>query len=486
MIQLRPYQEKIIHDVRQKFMYGNKRVIMCAPTGSGKTVMFTSIALNTLKKGNKVLILTDRIELLKQTFKSLENAGIEPDFYNAHTKKTPTSPAIVAMIETVKRRHKANKLTIPVPDLIIVDECHRGNFNAIFDIFPDAFYIGATATPLATAKDKPLKNYFEDIVSDFDVPDLIEQEFLCPAVSYTAKVVDNSQLKVDYKKGDFSDKSLSQAFDKPTVYTGLIKAMRQFAENKKTIIFCVNIKHSENTEYELRAAGYKTAIVTSNSTPEERQENLDFFHSTPDAVMVNCGILTTGYDHPPIECVVMNRATISVPLWLQCCGRGSRLAPGKEEFTIIDMGGNINRLGSWENRRDWKKWFFDPPKKGQEQPPPTKECPECEAIIHARIMQCPHCEHMFEAKEIEQVEAIVVPLQQIPKHLKNRYIADFSIDELLQVKKIRKYKTSYIVRIVRNRGIEAMTELRVKLGYKKGWEYYQLHGDKTFTNIKIK
>lgn len=141
------------------------------------------------------------------------------------------------------------------------------------------------------------------------------------------------------------------------------------------------------------------------NTPEyERKAILEWFKNTSDAILCNVAILTAGWDEPTIETVIMNRSTLSMPLWLQCTGRGSRPAPGKKTFTIIDLGGNAAQpsIGDWNAPRNWENIFFNPPKKGEEGVAPSKNCPECDAILHASAKVCQYCGYVFPSKEQDQ------------------------------------------------------------------------------------
>jgi superfamily II DNA or RNA helicase len=485
MLKLRKYQIELIDEIKNKFKHNKKRVILCAPTGAGKTVIFTKIVSDTLNKDlfNRVLIITDRIELFNQTFSAIDNIGAKPSIYNAKVKKGKSvlGRCVVGMVETIKRRGKDD---IGDFNLIIIDEAHKGNFSKIFEIWPDAFYIGATATPLATKKDTPLKKFYNDIAFVLDVNDLITEGFLMPAKTYAMTgLIDDDSLQYDYKTGDFTSASLSAEFSKPELYEGVKEAYLTHAKGKKTMIFCINIAETENIANLIDGAYF----IHSKTSKEDRDDRLQKFHQSKDGVMVNCGILTTGYDHPPIEVIIMNRATMSLPLWLQCCGRGSRISPntGKEYFTIIDMGGNVKRLGLWEDERDWIDWFLNPPKKGIGKPAPTRECASCNAMLPARQLECPYCGSVIQAKEAERINGVLKEAVSIPEHLKNRYIIDLSVKELHEIRLIKKYKMGFIVRVLRSKGIQALKEYEAIAGYKRGWHIHQISGDQNFKNIKI-
>lgn len=489
-MKLRPYQSDLINEVKNKFAAGKKRVILCAPTGAGKTVMFTTMVSQMVakQKHTRCLIVTDRVELLKQTYGSIDNSGTKAEIYNAKVDKDipVTSRVVVAMVETIKRRHKSGSLKIGNFDLIIIDEAHKGNFKKLFEIYPNSYYVGATATPIATSKKEPLKMFWDDIAFKVDVPDLINQGYLVGIHPFAMTAINYDNLKKSYSKGDYTEASQYSEFEKPAVFAGLLKAWKKHAVDKKTIVFCVNIEHTINTACDFVEAGFSAVYITSKSSSAERQLAIEKFHSGKAQIMVNCGILTTGYDHPAIECVIMNRATMSEPLWMQCCGRGSRLYQGKDEFILIDMGGNSERNGQWDDERPWIDWFHNPKKAGRSQPAPVKDCPMCDSMIPVRLMVCPYCDYKYpipEGKEL--VEGVLVELRAAPADLLGKYIGELTLDELMQLMKSKRYSAEFIYRAVRSRGESALSHFAKIAGYKKGWVYYQMGQPKNFFNIKI-
>jgi superfamily II DNA or RNA helicase len=490
-MQLRPYQDTQIYELRNKFNTGKKRVILCSPTGSGKTVTFTELIRLTLSKSdsNRVLVITDRIELFQQTFKTLVRIGIEPTIYNAQVKSTQevTARVVVAMIETLKRRWKKyGKLPLGKFDLIIIDEAHKGNFKKVFDMYPDAFYIGATATPLATTKRDPLKNYYNDIVNVIDIPELIKDGYLVDEQVFAMMLFDESKLVKDSKKGDFTEKSQFDAFNDKKLFKGLVDAYIEKAIGKKTIVFCPNIAMSEMIASKLSIVNENTFCLTSKNTKEERKQILDQYHESTDGVMVNCGILTTGYDHPPIEVCILFRATESIPLFFQMVGRCSRPSPGKDRMIVIDMGGNAKRIGLWSDSKDWVDLFWNPPKAGNPAPAPTKDCPKCEALIHMRVMVCPHCGHVFESKVKKFVEGVLVEL----KSIENKKISDCTVNDLIDLKNTGLYSHGYICRVIRsNKNASANLYEYYKKEINKGnaeyWVRYQLKMDKGYSDFTL-
>lgn len=388
-MELRDYQIKLTDDVIRKL--SKRKVIAQLATGGGKTVCFSSITKRYIDKHEKsVLILVHRKELLQQTRRSLHNAfNLDCQIIIAGMKTIPYNRIYVGMVETVKRRidqlHNIG--------MIIIDEAHIANFNLIHNHFPESYFIGFTATPLAAAKDKPLKNYYNDIVCGIDIADLIKIGSLCANETYAAKdSVNRKELSI--KAGEFDNNLMGLEFSQPQHVKNVVKIYKEKAEGTKAIVFNVNIEHSLKVTDAFKEAGYNCRHFDGETDSNERTEVLSWFENTPGAILCNVGIATTGFDEPTIETVIVNRSTMSMPLWLQMTGRGSRPTEFKKTFTIIDMGGNAITHGDWCDRHNWDYLFWNPPKKG-EGVAPVKDCPKCMRILHAKVMICPECGHEF-------------------------------------------------------------------------------------------
>lgn len=463
MIELRPYQTQAIQLLRKSFSEKNQRIVLCLPTGSGKTVIFSEMVRAASEKGTVTIVLTDRTELFKQTIKSLGRLGVAVEEIRAGKSKIYEGACIyLGMVETLKRRKNLNIK----PALIILDEAHKGNFNTILDIFPDAKVIGATATP----EGKHFFKYYQDIVQNIDIPELVELGFLCDCKAYQM-IDDFSDLET--KAGEYTDHSLLEHFDKPKLYGGVIREWQKWALNTKTICFNVNIEHTIKMHQSFVSAGISSQYITSKTPKEERDSILKAFSCGHFHVLNNCGILTTGYDEPSIQTVIMNRATKSLPLFLQCAGRGSRIYPGKTHFTLLDFGMNHDRHGMWNEERIWK---IKKPKEKGEQAAPVKECknPECGCLLPASARVCKYCGYVFEFKPAELLDGTMVEVTpKSPKHLIGKRISDLSIDELLELERSKKYKPSFIWRVIRSLGEEAISQYASKKGYSIGWIYRQ-------------
>jgi len=465
-MKLRPYQNESIELLRQGFANEQQRQILCLTTGSGKTVVFSEMVRLASKRGTVSLILTDRIELFKQTFKALARHGIELQEVNAKMKSNqfnPNAKTTVAMVETIKRR----ELGEYSPDLIIIDEAHKGNFTKVLEKYPNAKVIGATATPVG----KHLPKYYTNIVHPVDTPQLIAEGYLSPCRAFQMQD-DFSDL--DTQRGEYTEKSQFSHFNERKLYAGVVEKWREKAEGKKTIVFNVNIEHAENMCTEFNEAGILSEVITSKTPKEERDRILRAFSNGLIPVLNNCGILTTGYDEPSIECVVMNRKTKSLPLWLQCCGRGSRIYPNKSEFIVLDFGMNHDEHGLWEEPRKWKLEIKK--KKAKQGEAAVKTCPKCEAMVYASARECSFCGHEFEIKssEPETGGTLVEVKSTAPPELVGKKISELEVDELIKIQKEKHFKSSYVWRIIRSKGEESIRDYANKMGYKNGWVNRQI------------
>ncbi len=473
---LRPYQIDATKKIREAFLNGKKRVIICLPTGGGKTVVFSDIVAQTAKRGKRVAILTNRIELLTQAGGSIARMGVDFEVIEAKSKTIDTNAKVyVGMIETFYRRLKWYPQLRNI-DLLIIDEAHIGSFKKIFsEISENTFVIGATATPIATSKADPLKNYYNECINPVQIQELIDGGFLCECFTFSAKV-NQDALELD-SKGEYTDESQRKA-----LYSGVVEKYEQFAKGTKTICFNINVAHSIQVSKEFEEAGYSSAHLDGETPEHERKRIINAFKRGEIQILNNVGILNAGFDDPATRTIIVNRATTSVSLWLQMAGRGSRPHPesGKEHFILIDMGGNWARLGLWEMERDWVKMFNNPPKKRSEGTAPVKSCPSCEAILPASAKICKYCEHVFEIKERQTVEAHFVQVNAPKKPWSEQ-----TIEELTLTKNIKNYKFGWLMKQIKDRS-KNINEFESNLlhlaklnGYKSGWVKHQLSNYQT-------
>jgi superfamily II DNA or RNA helicase len=380
-MELRDYQERFVENIARSLVQ-HKKIIAQLATGGGKTVTFSAISKRYIEKsGQKVLILVHRIELLNQAAATIQkNTGIKAVPIIAGIKNIPDAEIYVGMVETISRRFDK----LPDFGLIIIDEAHIGNFKKIINHYNDKYIIGFTATPLNATKKEPLKDYFKGIVCGIDIPDLIINNYLCRAVTRVSDdKIDTDKFKI--LRGDYDVNEMAQEYSNEKYISSTVKMYEKHALNHKTLIFNCNVEHSKLVTDAFISAGYDCRHLDGET--QNRDEILKWFAETPNAILSNVFITTTGFDQPDVTTIIVNKSTLSLPLWLQMCGRGSRPTKNKSIFQIIDLGGNTIHHGEWQQSRDWHKIFFDP-EKHKEGIAPTKECPKCGGHNYMRTLIC--------------------------------------------------------------------------------------------------
>jgi len=460
MIQLRDYQTDIINEVKSKWSDKKKRLVVCSPGGSGKTVMFSYMAKQSNQKGSNVLILTHREELLSQTNGTLVKFGITPSILADGIKHPPTGKIHVGMVETV-----INRLDKPEwiewfksIDLIVNDECHMQEFNRLFDFSStkDKFILGFSATPSRSGKQRQLANDYEDMVMGLDVQQLINMGYLVPDKYYSIPV---DMKGVSVVKGEFDASQMFDRYNKQELYSGVIDNWNRICPNTITLVFCCNIQHSINTCKSFNDAGIKAKFIVSNvAKPKELKENAskgdiakynikkfeyenyitnfelfsgkrkDVIKQWEDGefcVLINSGIATTGFDFPPIQTIILDRATMSENLCHQMIVRGSRIFKNKTHFNLLDFGDNCSRLGYYRQQREWSLTHEESKSTGQGVGA-VKDCPKCGALIHASSRICKYCGYVFPiTHEQKIVDLVEVSYSEAVKKLES--IKDYEI-----------------------------------------------------------
>lgn len=341
----------------------NYNLLYQLPTGGGKTVIFSEITRRYLEKfDKKVVVLTHRIELCKQTSKMLKGFDVKNKIINSNVKELPDQndyDCFVAMVETLKNRLNDDKFNLDNVGLLIIDEAHFNSFRKLFHSFKNTFFLGVTATPLSSNVKLPMRENYQELIVGHSIGSLIDKGYLAKATTYSYDVGLTS-LKIGIN-GDYTVKSSDELYSNLAMQEKLIHAYRSHAFGKKTLIFNNGIITSLNVLDTFTSLGYRNIKHLDNTnTAEERKDILKWFKETPDAILTSVGILTTGFDEPTVESIILNRATKSLTLYFQMIGRGSRKLPHKDTFSIIDLGNNAARFGLWTDKMDWQHIFKYP------------------------------------------------------------------------------------------------------------------------------
>ncbi|HBS53611.1 MAG TPA: DEAD/DEAH box helicase [Flavobacterium sp.] len=332
------------------------------PTGGGKTVIFSEIVRRYIQKHDKkVVVLTHRIELCKQTSKMLKGFGVKNKIINSNVKELPDQndySCFVAMVETLKNRINDEKLHLDNIGLVIIDEAHYNSFRKLLSSFKKAFILGVTATPLSSNIKLPMHQNYDELIVGDTIQSLINKGFLAKAITYSYDVGLTS-LKVGIN-GDYTVKSSDDLYTNMAMQEKLLHAYTEKSLGKKTLIFNNGINTSLYVYETFREAGYDVRHLDNTSSTEERKDILHWFKHTPNAILTSVGILTTGFDEPTVETIILNRATKSLTLYFQMIGRGSRKLENKDKFTVIDLGNNAARFGLWSDPVNWQHIFKSP------------------------------------------------------------------------------------------------------------------------------
>lgn len=479
MTKLRDYQIQFKDRIRSA-LGEHKKIIACSATGSGKTKTFLNIADDATRRKTTVLVLTEARKIFNQIAKERPDA-VE---IKASVKYTDIIPGglYVAMAQTLAKRpfivsqlqNLGSKL------LIINDEAHIGTATKLLEQLPNAYLIGFTATPDYKVA-KHLPKLYRNIVVGPQPQELVELGFLSPYYHYESKAANLGTL--EKRNGEFTEESQFIAFNKPTVFAGLHKDLKNHSY-KKAIIFCSSINHCQKLTGELRGQGYQCAEVHSNNPQSDAELALFMYGETP--ICISVGILTKGFDFPEIDLVILQRATTSLALYCQMVGRGSRVTNGKSKFTVLDYGGNASRHGLWNFEHNWSEKWNKLSKRKKDAVPPIKECPKCFLLIAPSVKVCPECGHIFEhtKKELEEGEMVHITAEY--DKLRGKRIAELTPNELALYAKFTNKKL-FAARVAKAKGKEYCTNYAKEMNYSPYWvDRQNFNGNLEFYNALIK
>ena len=404
-MKLRPYQTKIIAEVLVKWQSGKRRVMATAPTGSGKTVLFAKIAdkhLTDVPDG-KVWIIAHRVEMLSQARQKIEAISDRRiGKIEIGDKFDPTAAVYICSIQSLAAKLPEIEAQ---PTLIIIDEVHHAiadSYQEVLKKFPKSLVLGVTATPIR-ADGQGFNDSFDELVCGPSVKELINQAYLAPFKVFGAKLIQLKDVKIS--NGDYHRQSLIDQIDRSIVYGDLLSAYRQYADNTKTVVFCVDLQHSKATAAAYQAAGIAAEHIDGEIDSKERLAILNRFRSGQTKVLCNCELILEGFDLEDIETVQIVRPTASLSLYLQMVGRALRPHPDKDYARIIDHTSNIALFGLPDQERYWSLDPVPAPLSGW-----VEKCPSCQHIfrpiksstsIHRQVMRgiprqfgrtiCPNC-----------------------------------------------------------------------------------------------
>lgn len=347
MLSLRDYQQECLASIMANYRAGVRRQLTCLPTGSGKTVIFAEFP-RYFRMKKQMLVLAHREELLDQARDKLvrANPDLKVAVEQAGRNADPDSDVVVASVPTLGRKG-SKRLQRLDPErffLIVVDEAHHATaatYTRVLEHFgvfaPDTqkLLAGFTATP-KRGDGQGLDAVFEKIVYSQNLPEMIQAGYLSPVAGYRVETdIDLSRVRT--RMGDFVASHLSRAVNVDERNDLVVRVFQDRLKNRQTLCFCVDVAHAHCLAHAFNSAGIPAAAVSGEMDRSERAKALEDFHTGRTRVLANCMVLTEGYDEPSVSGIILARPTKSSLLYTQMIGRGTRLHPGKENVTIVDI-----------------------------------------------------------------------------------------------------------------------------------------------------
>ena len=408
-LSLRPYQAAAINAIYNYYDAHTGNCLITIPTAGGKSLVMASFIEGVLKSypDQRILIVTHVRELIEQNFAELIKlwpqapAGI----YSAGLKKREISAQILfAGIQSI---HK-HVYGVQQCDLVLIDEAHliprssntmyRSFLNGLKRLNPMLKVIGLTATPYRLDSGRLHEGeeaIFTDIAYEVTVRELIDDGYLSPLISKRmATELDVSE--VGTRGGEFIAKDLEAAIDQDAITQSAVDEIFSYSANRKSwLIFCAGVDHAYHVRDAVRARGVTCETIVGDTPSAQREALIKDFKAGRIQCLTNANVLTTGFNAPAVDLIAMLRPTKSAGLYVQIVGRGCRLAPGKTDCLVLDFAGNIARHGPIDAIKP------KTPKAGEEGEAPTKDCPDCNSIVHAAVRECPDCGHLFPEPQIK-------------------------------------------------------------------------------------
>lgn len=419
--ELRPYQQETLQAIRETVGQGVKRLVVQAPTGSGKTLVAAAIASGAIAKGNRLAFVVPSISLIDQTVEMFYHEGIKDvGVIQANHQLTDWSkPVQVCSIQTIRSRG-----AYPEAQVVVFDEVHQlhqahikwiGRLGTkqgdppIVDAaagWESVPVIGLSATPWT----RGLGRYFQSLQVMSTTAELIELDYLSRFKTYAADHPDLTGVKD--LGGDYHEGQLAAVMQQDQLVANIIETWRKLWNKDKTLLFAVDCAHAQMLQARFQDAGISCAYQDAHTPSPERAEIKRRFHDGTYQIVANVGTLTTGVDWD-VRCLVLARPTKSEMLYVQIIGRALRTAPGKDHALILDHTDTTARLGFVTDihHEHLNGGRMDQNQPVKRMPPLPKPCPQCAYLLAVGVKVCPECG--FERKVVSKIferEGELVPI----------------------------------------------------------------------------
>lgn len=417
-IVLRAYQDNLVAGARAELNSGCKRLVVQSPAGSGKTVTAAYMVRGVVERGMRAMFLVHREELARQASKTFRRFRIPHGYVMASMTMDVRQPVHVAMVDTL--RNRLDK--VPRPDVLFIDECHHAvspTWKRIADHYAElgTIIIGLSATPIRL-DGRPLSDIFESMVVGPSVKELIAIGALSPYDYFRPPtLLDLTKVKTKY--GEYATSDLAEASDRPAIIGDAVEHYKRVLARKRAIAFAVNVQHSRHIADQFNSAGIPAIHVDGETPAAERMAAVSAFERGDIYLMSNVGLFGEGFDVPACEGMIGLRATQSLSLHIQMCGRPMRPHESKDSAVILDHVDNLRRHGLPDADREWslegRKKRAGKRAADDDDGPPVAQCPKC-YVVHTPAPFCPRCGHEYaKKKELEQVDGQLVKVTEADK-----------------------------------------------------------------------
>lgn len=394
MFQLRPYQSSAVESALNFIKYRDGNGYVNAPGGSGKSVMIARVAEICASWNLRVVVLATNEKLLTQNRAKLthpEDAGI---YCAGLGEKDDSRPITIASIQSI-----ANHPQPPHFDIALVDECdlvpdeREGQFWEFFARCGNPRIVGFSATPYRLATGK--LEWGEEIIT-IPISPLIAEGHLVAPMNKCGPAPDLS--KVSISMGEYNQKELNALYeDHDLLFTSIVKLIQWGQERNYCLVFTQSLAHSDALAAILEHNGYSCRTVSGETPKDDLHATLEDFQRGEFKYLINCQLLTVGIDLPCVDMVAIMRSTLSKRLFEQMVYRGTRPYPGKKNFLLGDMGGNLMEHGPLGSPYRGKA------KREKSSEPKGRICPPCESYTPVGSKECPDCGYVFPEAETRKV-----------------------------------------------------------------------------------
>ncbi len=385
---LRDYQAAVVAQIDASVAAGKRRLLLVAPTGSGKTVIAAAIIEAALQQRKRILFLAHRRELIFQASKKLYDMGCDHGVLLPGYPVRLHEPVQIASIATLYARAiRSTSMELPEADLVVVDEAHHARartYAKLLDSYPSAVILGLTATP-CRSDGLGLGNTFEALIECPPVQALIDAGYLVPTVVYAPSRPDLNGVRVE--RGDYVESQLADRMDTAKLVGDIVEHWLRLGERRRTVVFATGVKHSVHVRDEFRRAGIMAEHLDGTTPAEERDGILKRLAVGEVELVSNAMVLTEGWDSPEVSCLVLARPTKSLGLFRQMTGRVLRPAHGKVNALILDHAGATFVHGFAEDPIAWTladdnraENLAHAARGNGPSSPGLTTCPECHAV----------------------------------------------------------------------------------------------------------